>query len=184
MGTDWFLKYGGISFTTSFLLRMLLMLIASIPLLANGIWRNFLTRRLKFSGERDDFFNSLSAKIKNLPIYLIKINYLVAELWKSGDLNLCWKISFPKHALITTIYLYYILYVFISCLYVMFYQSSTLSLWWVYMCNFTICVISVCPSRAHNCNKIYLIWFACFRKYMVWEISILRQTGQEYWKNH
>jgi hypothetical protein len=36
------LKYGGISFTTSFLLRMLLMLIASIRLLANGIWRNFL----------------------------------------------------------------------------------------------------------------------------------------------
>ena len=36
------MKYGGISFTTSFLLRMLLMLIASIPLLANGIWRNFL----------------------------------------------------------------------------------------------------------------------------------------------
>jgi hypothetical protein len=34
-GEDWFLKYGGISFTTSFLLRMLLMLIASIPLLAN-----------------------------------------------------------------------------------------------------------------------------------------------------
>jgi hypothetical protein len=42
MGTNRFLKYGGISSTTSFLLRMLLMLIASIPLLANGIWRNFL----------------------------------------------------------------------------------------------------------------------------------------------
>ena len=37
-----FLKYGGISFATSFQLRMLLMLIASIPLLASGIWRNFL----------------------------------------------------------------------------------------------------------------------------------------------
>jgi hypothetical protein len=35
-------RHGGISFTTSFLLRMLLMLITSIPLLANGIWRNFL----------------------------------------------------------------------------------------------------------------------------------------------
>jgi hypothetical protein len=31
-----------ISVTSSFLLRMLLMLIASIPLLGNGIWRNFL----------------------------------------------------------------------------------------------------------------------------------------------
>ena len=36
------LKYGGISVTSSFLLRMLLMLIASIPLLGNGIWSNFL----------------------------------------------------------------------------------------------------------------------------------------------
>jgi hypothetical protein len=36
------LKYGGISFTTSFLLSMLLTLIALIPLLANGIWRKFL----------------------------------------------------------------------------------------------------------------------------------------------
>lgn len=88
---------------------------------------------------------------------------MVVELWKSGDLKLCWKISLPKHALITTIYLYYILYVFITCLYVMFYQSSTLSLLWVYMCNFTICVISVCPSRAHNWNKIYLIWFDLYR---------------------
>jgi hypothetical protein len=41
-GNRLILKYGGISSTTSFLLRMLLMLIASIPLLANGIWRNFL----------------------------------------------------------------------------------------------------------------------------------------------
>jgi hypothetical protein len=39
---DVFLKYGGISFTTSFLLSMLLMLIASVPLLASGIWRNLL----------------------------------------------------------------------------------------------------------------------------------------------
>jgi hypothetical protein len=61
------------------------------------------------------------------------------------------------------IYLYYILYVFITCLYVMFYQSSTLSLLWVYMCNFTICVISVCSSRAHNWNRIYLIiWFVLY----------------------
>jgi uncharacterized protein (DUF779 family) len=35
-------EYDGISFTTSFLLRILLMLIASIPLLANVICRNFL----------------------------------------------------------------------------------------------------------------------------------------------
>ena len=84
--------------------------------------------------------------------------------------KLCWKISLPKHALITTIYLYYIHYVFITCLYVMFYQSSTIYLLWDYMCNFTVCVISVCPSRAHNCNKIYLIiWFdynlKCMYKY-------------------
>ena len=85
---------------------------------------------------------------------------MVVELWKSGDLKLCWKISLPKHALITTIYLYYILYVFITCLYGMFYQSSTLSLLWVYMFNFTICVISVCPSRAHNWNKcICTFWY-------------------------
>jgi hypothetical protein len=32
------------------------------------------------------------------------------------NLKLCWKISLPKHALITTIYLFYILYVFITCL--------------------------------------------------------------------
>ena len=109
-------------------------------------------------------------KLQFLPIYLIKINYLVVELWKSGDLNLCWKISLPKYALITTIYLYYIHYVFITCLYVMFYQSSTIYLLWDYMCNFTVCVISVCPSRAHNCNTIYLIiWFdynlKCMYKY-------------------
>jgi hypothetical protein len=83
---------------------------------------------------------------------------LVVELWKSGDLKLCLKISFPKHALITTIYLFYILYVCITCLYVMFYQSSTISLLWDEMCNFTICVISVWPSRAHNWNKNYLIY--------------------------
>ena len=41
-GNRLILKYGGISSTTSFLLRMLLMLISSIPLFANGIWRNFL----------------------------------------------------------------------------------------------------------------------------------------------
>jgi hypothetical protein len=105
-------------------------------------------------------------KLKILPIYLIKINYFGFELWKSGDLKRCWKISLPKHALITTIYLYYILYVFITCLYVMFYQSSTLSLLWVYICNFTICVISVCPSRAHNWNKIYsIIWFDLWQKF-------------------
>ena len=85
--------------------------------------------------------------------------------WKSGDLKLCWKISLPKHALITIIYLYYLLYVFITCLYVMFYQLSTLSLLWVYLCNLTICVISVCPSRAHNWNKIYLIWFDLYKKF-------------------
>jgi hypothetical protein len=34
--------FNDLPFTTSFLLRMLLMLIASIPLLANGLWRNFL----------------------------------------------------------------------------------------------------------------------------------------------
>ena len=54
------------------------------------------------------------------------------------NLKLCWKISLPKHALIFFIYLFYILYVFITCLYVMFDQSSTLSLLWVYMCNFCL----------------------------------------------
>ena len=49
----------------------------------------------------------------------------------------------------------------------MFYQSSTLSLWWVYMCNFTIYAISVCPSRAHNWNKIYLIWFDLIYAYLI-----------------
>ena len=88
---------------------------------------------------------------------------MVVELWKSGDLKLCWKISLLKHTLIyTAIYLYYMLYVFITCLYVMFCQSSTLSLLWVYMCNSTIYVISVWPSRAHNWNTIYLIWFIWF----------------------
>jgi hypothetical protein len=103
---------------------------------------------------------------------------LVVALWKSGDLKLCWQISLPKHALTTTIYLYYLLYVFISCLYVMFYQSSTLSLLWVYMCNFTICVISVCTSRAHNWNKIYLIWFDIyFRQLKKWKCDSKNSTS-------
>jgi hypothetical protein len=73
---------------------------------------------------------------------------LVVELWKSGDLKVCWKISLPKHALITTIYLYYLLYVFITCFVCHQLFPS---------CEF-ICVISVCPSRAHYWNKIYLIF--------------------------
>ena len=61
-------------------------------------------------------------------VKIVQIKKLKMKLTFSLDLKLCWKISLPKHALITTIYLYYLLYVFITCLYVMFYQSSTLSL--------------------------------------------------------
>jgi hypothetical protein len=89
---------------------------------------HFLTRCQKFSGERDDLFNSISAKVK----YFTNLSDKNKLFWllncENQEILNCWKISLPKHALITTIYLFYILYVFITCLYVMFYQSSTLSL--------------------------------------------------------
>ena len=69
MGTDWFLKYGGISFTTSFLLRMLLMLIASIPLLASGIWRNFLLLSWRGS-DRKIYINTLNWKWRGTRLFV------------------------------------------------------------------------------------------------------------------
>jgi hypothetical protein len=60
-------------------------------------------------GERDDLFNSISAKVK----YFTNLSDKNKLFWllncENQEILNCWKISLPKHALITTIYLFYIL---------------------------------------------------------------------------